>query len=492
MARRAGDRADGRLNAAALDPDRPIPLYVQLKTLLREAIISGLYGPADRLPTEHELCAQLGISRTPVNRALTELAEEGVILRRRRRGTYVNPHWVRPHAERPEVRIVVPEGAWERQIRDAAADDIRASVVTVPLPELHHTVTRAAAEGRGPDLTVLDSVWVHELSAAGFLWPLDELDPAWIGEEYERDFLEPFVTVNRYDGRPVAVQAEADVAGLWYRRDPLAALGLAPPGTWEELLAAGRAARDASGAPALALPGGSRGGETTSYCLLAVLAANGAGVLGPDGVTLDTPATVEALAFLRRLIDERIAPPEVVAYEWDRPIRLLADGRAVLAVSGSYEGPRLAAQSRLAMAALWDHYGFAPFPRGPRGAGATLAGGMVYAILRQAQEPGLAMRLLRRLTSPEACARMSRATAQIPPRRSAAELVSAESPFLAATTAMLASAAVRPSIAAYPRVSTQLQAMLEAALTDRLSPAAAAARAADMIGAVTGLAVAHG
>jgi len=48
---------------------------------------------------------------------------------------------------------------------------------------------------------------------------------------------------------------------------------------------------------------------------------------------------------------------------------------------------------------------------------------------------------------------------------------------------------VRPSIPAYPRVSAQLQAMLEAVLMRRLAPEAAVARAADMIGAVTGLPV---
>ena len=41
----------------------------------------------------------------------------------------------------------------------------------------------------------------------------------------------------------------------------------------------------------------------------------------------------------------------------------------------------------------------------------------------------------------------------------------------------------------YPRVSAQLQAMLEAVLTGRLSPQAAAQRTAEMIGAITGLPV---
>ena len=44
----------------------------------------------------------------------------------------------------------------------------------------------------------------------------------------------------------------------------------------------------------------------------------------------------------------------------------------------------------------------------------------------------------------------------------------------------------------YPRVSVQLQAMLEAVLTGRLSPSAAAHRTAELIGAITGLPVLDG
>lgn len=483
---------DGAAARRRVDPDLPVPIYFQLKTLLLEEILSGRYGPDDRLPTEHELCARFGISRTPVNRALSELADEGMILRRRRHGTFVNPHSARRHPDGSELRILVPEGPWEEQIAAAAPPDARLNMARVALPDLHHALTHAVAEGRGPDLAVLDSVWVAELGAAGFLWPLDELDGDWVRREYERDFLEPFVSANRHAGRPVAVQAEADVAGVWYCRRQFAALDLAPPVDWQELFAVARRLKAAQETPShpFALPGGSRGGETTTYVLLALLAANGATVLDEHSVTLDTPAAVETLAFLGRLVDAGIVNAEAVAYEWDRPIRLLAQGNAAMSLGGSYDGPALAAEAGRSLGDLWEQFGFSAIPIGPRGRPATLAGGMVYAILRQAARPEVAMRLLERLTSPEACARMSRATAQIPPRRSAVELVAPESPFLSATAAMLGSAVVRPSIAAYPRVSAQLQAMLEAVLTRRLSPAAAVARASDMISAVTGLPVA--
>ena len=104
-----------------IDPQLPIPLYFQLKTLLLEEILSGRYDPEERLPTEHELCQRYRISRTPVTRALSELADEGVILRHRRRGSFVNPHWLSRRPDQTEIRVIVPtEGPWARMVRDAA------------------------------------------------------------------------------------------------------------------------------------------------------------------------------------------------------------------------------------------------------------------------------------------------------------------------------------------------------------------------------------
>ncbi len=57
---------------------------------------------------------------------------------------------------------------------------------------------------------------------------------------------------------------------------------------------------------------------------------------------------------------------------------------------------------------------------------------------------------------------------------------------------MLERAVTRPATPSYPRVSAQLQVMLEAVLTGRLGPGAAAKRTAEMIAAITGLPIAQG
>ena len=473
-----------------VDSSQPIPLYIQLKTVLLEEILGGMYGRDGRLPTEHELCRSYRISRTPVSRALSELAEEGVILRHRRRGTFVNPHWLRPRADQREVRVVVPEeGPWARMVHAAATPDIVVDVVTVARPDLHQTLTHAVAEGQAPDLAVLDSVWAAEFAAAGFLYALEDLDEQWVRDEHETDFLDALVAANTYAGRTFGVSAFADVAGFWYRRRELEAVRLEPPSTWSELRAVARALA-ARGMPfPIVMPGGSRGGETTAYCLISFLASNNAEVLSRGGVSLRSRETAQVLRFLLSLVDDRLMSPDVVAYEWDRPIRQLAAGEAAISFGGSYEAAALAAMLGVPLRELWAHVGFAPIPGGPRGAPASVAGTMVYGIFRQATQPALAMRLLEDVVAPKSLARIARATGRIPARRSAVALAAPGLAFLSQTADLLDHAVTRPSTPLYPRVSVQLQAMLEAVLTGRLGPAAAAQRTGELIGAITGLPV---
>jgi GntR family histidine utilization transcriptional repressor len=65
------------------------PLYQQIKSRLKAQIVSGKLLQGALLPNETELAGQYECSRLTVHRALRELAEEGVVERRRRAGTRV-------------------------------------------------------------------------------------------------------------------------------------------------------------------------------------------------------------------------------------------------------------------------------------------------------------------------------------------------------------------------------------------------------------------
>lgn len=64
--------------------------YHDLAQRLRDAISSGKWHPAERLPTEMQLAESHGVSRITVRHALHLLEEEGLILRRPKLGTFVH------------------------------------------------------------------------------------------------------------------------------------------------------------------------------------------------------------------------------------------------------------------------------------------------------------------------------------------------------------------------------------------------------------------
>jgi GntR family transcriptional regulator len=66
-----------------------VPLYHQIFLTLRDEILRGERREGALLPTEHELSDAFGVSRITARRALDELAESGLVERRRRVGTRV-------------------------------------------------------------------------------------------------------------------------------------------------------------------------------------------------------------------------------------------------------------------------------------------------------------------------------------------------------------------------------------------------------------------
>lgn len=78
-----------------LDPGSPVPLYYQLREILRERLERGVGRPGDRFPTETEICRITGLSRMTVRHALQELKAQGLLAGRRGAGTSVSRAAVR-------------------------------------------------------------------------------------------------------------------------------------------------------------------------------------------------------------------------------------------------------------------------------------------------------------------------------------------------------------------------------------------------------------
>src|SRR5580704_8573334 len=66
-----------------------IPIYVQLREQIREAIGRGRLAPGMQLPTMRQVAVQLKIDLNTVQRAYAELEREGVLTTVRGRGSFV-------------------------------------------------------------------------------------------------------------------------------------------------------------------------------------------------------------------------------------------------------------------------------------------------------------------------------------------------------------------------------------------------------------------
>jgi GntR family transcriptional regulator len=74
----------------AIDFSSPIPYYLQLIHALKKKILNGDLKTGDKLPGEFELCETYGVSRTVVRQALRELELEGLVSRKKGKGTFIS------------------------------------------------------------------------------------------------------------------------------------------------------------------------------------------------------------------------------------------------------------------------------------------------------------------------------------------------------------------------------------------------------------------
>jgi GntR family histidine utilization transcriptional repressor len=78
-----------------------MPMGERIRMELETHIVSGQWLPGHRIPSEHELMAQYSCSRMTMNKVLSGMAATGLIVRRRRAGSFV----AAPQGERAMMEI---------------------------------------------------------------------------------------------------------------------------------------------------------------------------------------------------------------------------------------------------------------------------------------------------------------------------------------------------------------------------------------------------
>lgn len=72
-----------------IDLNSPIPFYIQVEDTIRSAIEQNQLKPGNLIPGENDLCEYFGVSRTVIRQALDDLTHEGLIVRKKGKGTFI-------------------------------------------------------------------------------------------------------------------------------------------------------------------------------------------------------------------------------------------------------------------------------------------------------------------------------------------------------------------------------------------------------------------
>ena len=110
-----------------LDPSLGTPIYIQIMNQIRYHLARGTLCPEDELPSVRALSAEHLINPNTVVRAYLELEREGLVYKKRGRGTYMSPK-AGTMAEAERRRIVAERlSAAVREARDLglSADEVR-------------------------------------------------------------------------------------------------------------------------------------------------------------------------------------------------------------------------------------------------------------------------------------------------------------------------------------------------------------------------------
>lgn len=113
------------------------PLYRQIKARLTERLSAGEWRPGEPIPSEIELAQRFSVSQGTVRKAVGELADENVLVRRQGRGTFVASH-AHARSQLSFLRLMPDDGEVEAleaeliDLRRVRADATSARLLELP------------------------------------------------------------------------------------------------------------------------------------------------------------------------------------------------------------------------------------------------------------------------------------------------------------------------------------------------------------------------
>lgn len=144
-----------------LDEGSSIPLYEQLRDLLKTQIDDGEFAPGERIPSEDKLNGMYGVSRITIRRALQDLVEAGYLVKRTGKGTYVAERLPFTRSESKVAAVFTQDNDVESFTEACASNGQRAGARLIVLEETSGMESERAFFGFGAEGRLLRVVRIR-------------------------------------------------------------------------------------------------------------------------------------------------------------------------------------------------------------------------------------------------------------------------------------------------------------------------------------------
>lgn len=339
--------------------------------------------------------------------------------------------------------------------------DVHLRIEQLPWSAAHEKLLTAYAGDATPDVAQLGNTWLPEFVALNALEPLDALQQA-SGEIASNDYFPGIWDTNRIAGKLYGVPWYVDTRLLFYRRDLLAQAGYnAPPQSWAEWLQMMAAIKSQVGTQryAVLLP-------LNEYDPLVALSLQQPEALLREGGrwgNFRSDGFRRTWKFYHSMFERQLAPAasaNEIANVWNE----FGRGFFSFYISGPWQ---IGEFKRRLPPELQSAWATAPLP-GPRGPGASIAGGSSLGLFRRSRHKPAAWKLVQYLSRPAVQQRFHALTGNLPPRRSAWAALGSDGPTLAFRDQLERVLPV-PKVPEWERIATELRVVTEAVVRGDMS-----------------------
>jgi multiple sugar transport system substrate-binding protein len=356
---------------------------------------------------------------------------------------------------------------------EKAYPKIHVTLVSAPTNTDTNRATLATEISGGsstPDVFMGDVIWPAQFGAHQLAVPLSKYLPA----SYFAQFAPGLIQGASYKGQVYGSPLFEDQGFLYYRKDLLAKEHLPVPTTWEQLESEAMKLQKAGLVKyGFVWEGASYEGLTCDFMEYLADAAGTATNAAYTTATLDSPAAIKAVTFMRSLVTSGVTPPSITTFEEPQAMNVFADGQSAFLRNWDYA---YSVANTPATSKIVGKVGVAPMPTfaGQTYPGFSNIGGWNMYINPHSKNINTDLTFIKWLASPTAQGILATKYSEIPTTtvvRNSTTVINLN-PVLAIVgkTRLVPRPAGTPN---YPALSTAIYTNVNAALAGSVTPSAA-------------------